>query len=87
MRPLGELPHDPDAVVRLATVLEVIQIGTTSWLRGVASGKYPKPVRIDKRTVGWRVGDIRRILASFSSDAAVTLIACGALLTVFSVVT
>lgn len=43
----------------------VLPIGRTSFLDGVKSGKYPKPVRIAKRTVAWRVEDILALLESF----------------------
>ena len=37
----------------------LIPIGRTSFLNGVKSGRYPKPIRLGKRTIAWRVEDIR----------------------------
>jgi len=40
----------------------IIPIGRTSWLNGVKSGKYPKPVKLGERTTAWRVEDIRALI-------------------------
>jgi hypothetical protein len=42
----------------------LIPIGKTSWLNGVKSGKYPKPVKLGERTVAWRVKDIMNLIES-----------------------
>lgn len=42
----------------------VLPIGRTSFLNGVKSGKYPKPVKLSERTVAWRVEDIRALIES-----------------------
>lgn len=36
----------------------LIPVGRTSWLNGVKSGKYPKPIKLGERTTAWRVEDI-----------------------------
>jgi predicted DNA-binding transcriptional regulator AlpA len=64
------LPDEDLALIRLPLVLHVFPIGKSSWWNGIAEGRYPKPVRLSKRAVAWRVSDIRRLLSSFvSSDA------------------
>ncbi len=45
----------------------IIPIGRTTWLEGVKSGDYPKPVRLSKRTVAWRVDDILDLLDSLQA--------------------
>ncbi|MGH8498700.1 MAG: helix-turn-helix transcriptional regulator [Methylococcales bacterium] len=40
----------------------LIPIGRSSWLYGVKSGKYPKPVKLGPRTTAWRVEDIRALI-------------------------
>jgi prophage regulatory protein len=40
----------------------LIPISRTSWLNGVNSGKYPKPVKLGARTNGWRVNDIYALI-------------------------
>ncbi len=40
----------------------LIPISRTSFLMGVKSGKYPKPVKLSERTVAWRVEDIKNLV-------------------------
>ena len=40
----------------------LIPIGRTSWLNGVKSGKYPKPVKLGERSTAWKVEDIRALI-------------------------
>lgn len=58
------LPDDDDAFIRKPTVLAVYPVGETTWDRGVAAGRFPRPVRLSPRIVAWRVGEIRELLAS-----------------------
>jgi prophage regulatory protein len=46
----------------------VLPIGRTSFLNGVKSGKYPKPVKLGERSVAWRVEDIRVLIDSISAQ-------------------
>jgi prophage regulatory protein len=46
----------------------VLPIGRTTFLTGIKEGKYPKPVKLGKRSVAWRVEDIRALLESFSAE-------------------
>jgi len=40
----------------------LIPIGRTTFLNGVKSGKYPKPVKLGERTTAWKVEDIRNLI-------------------------
>ena len=42
----------------------IIPISRSSWWAGVASGKYPKPIKLGTRTTAWRCDDIRALIAS-----------------------
>ena len=55
--------------IKLAQVLGLIPLGRTSWLNGVKSGKYPKPVKIGARSVAWKVEDIRALVESLGGAA------------------
>jgi len=44
----------------------LIPIGRTSFLNGVKSGRYPKPIKLGERTTAWRVEDIRELIYSLS---------------------
>jgi len=40
----------------------LLPICRTTFLNGVKSGKYPKPVKLGERTTAWRVADIRDLI-------------------------
>ncbi len=44
----------------------LIPISRSSFLNGVKSGKYPKPVKLGERTTAWRVEDIRGLIDRLS---------------------
>ncbi len=47
----------------------LIPVGRTSFLNGVKSGKYPKPVKLGERTTAWKVEDIRALIAELGGAA------------------
>ena len=49
-------------IVRLPTVLAVFPVGRTTWWQGIKEGRYPAPVALSKRAVGWRAEDIRNLI-------------------------
>ncbi len=48
--------------IPLQIIPPIIPVSRSSWLAGVKSGKYPKPVKLGERTVAWRVSDIRDLI-------------------------
>jgi len=40
----------------------LIPVSRSSWLAGVASGRYPKPVKLGPRTTAWKISDIRALI-------------------------
>ena len=40
----------------------LIPVSKSTWWAGVKDGIYPKQVRLSKRTIGWRVEDIRALM-------------------------
>jgi predicted DNA-binding transcriptional regulator AlpA len=46
----------------------LIPVSKSTWWAGVASGRYPKPVRIGPRITGWKIEDIRSLIARLSSS-------------------
>jgi len=40
----------------------IIPVCKSTWYAGVKSGRYPKPVRLSKRSSAWRVEDIRQLI-------------------------
>ena len=45
----------------------LIPIGRTTFLNGVKSGKYPKPVKLGERTTAWKVEDIRALIVELGA--------------------
>lgn len=56
-----------EGYMRLPEVLLAYPVGRSTWLAGVKSGCYPKPVKLSARVVAWRVSDI---LALVRGDAS-----------------
>jgi len=48
--------------VRLKTILEHIPISSSSWWAGVATGRYPQPLKLGEFTTVWRAEDIRELI-------------------------
>ena len=48
--------------MRLPAVLAVYPVGERSWWRGVAEGRFPRPVKLSRAVTAWRVSDIQRLL-------------------------
>ena len=55
---------DKAAFVRLYTILQILPISRSTWLTGIKSGHFPKPVRLGKRITAWRVEDICKLITS-----------------------
>lgn len=55
-----------EGFIRLPQILSVIPVSRSAWWAGVASGKYPKGVKLGKRTTCWKVQDIRALINRLS---------------------
>jgi len=55
---------DNTAFVRLPTILKLLPISRSTWLTGIKSGHFPKPIRLGRRITAWRVEDIRNLINS-----------------------
>ena len=60
--PFDQLPDA--AVVRLPTVLALVGVSRATWWNGIKSGRFPKQIQIGPHMVGWRVSDVRALLAA-----------------------
>jgi prophage regulatory protein len=56
---------DPHSVPPIPAVYPV---GRATWWAGVASGKYPKGVKLGARVTAWRVEDIRALVLSVGDE-------------------
>ena len=50
-------------------IIGLLPISRTTFLNGVKSGKYPKPIKLGERTTAWRVEDIRELILSLGGMA------------------
>lgn len=48
--------------LRLPQILSVYPVGKSTWWAGVASGRFPKSVKLGPRTTAWRAEDIRKLI-------------------------
>lgn len=55
-----------EGYAKLPAILAVLPIGKTTWLEGVRSGRFPKPIHLG-RSVFWKVADIRRVIADIEA--------------------
>lgn len=51
-----------DQLLRLPEVLRLVPVSEATWYRGMADGRYPKPVKLGSRCVAWRASDVAAIV-------------------------
>ncbi|MDP6095726.1 MAG: AlpA family phage regulatory protein [Gammaproteobacteria bacterium] len=44
----------------------IIPVSKSTWWAGVASGKFPKPVKLGPATTAWRAEDIQALIKEFA---------------------
>lgn len=54
--------------VRIRQILAVFPVSASTWWAGVASGKFPKPIKLGHRTTVWRAEDIHALIAALGQD-------------------
>jgi len=60
MKSLELLPKT--GFLRLSSVLKVFPVSKSTWWAGVKEGKFPKPIKLTKRTTAWKAQDIRELI-------------------------
>ena len=51
--------------IRLKEILEIIPVSKSTWYKGIADGRYPKPTkRLGPRIAAWDIRDIRALLGN-----------------------
>ena len=53
---------DDYGFLRLPEVLRLYPISRSAWYQGILEGRLPQGVKLTKRTVAWRVADIKKLL-------------------------
>lgn len=63
---MNNLPVDGflrlNQIVGNKTTPAIIPVSRSSWWAGVREGRFPKPVKLGRRTTAWRVSDIRALI-------------------------
>ena len=55
--------------LRLPQVLVFVPISKTAWWDGVNEGRFPRPVKLGKRTTAWKAEDIAALVERIGSQA------------------
>ena len=58
--------------LRIGRVLQIFPVSRATWYSGIASGKYPKPVKLSERISGWRIEDVRALIEQRSANESLT---------------
>jgi prophage regulatory protein len=61
-------------LVRLKTILQLLQISKSSFYAGIAAGRFPRPIKLG-RSSAWTLSSIKKIFAeerAIAADAAAT---------------
>lgn len=59
----------PESVIRWPDVRQLFPISKSSWEAGVKSGKYPTPIRLGTRAVGWKLKDVLQLIEDSREEA------------------
>jgi predicted DNA-binding transcriptional regulator AlpA len=49
---------DPNRLIRLREVLQLVPVAASTWWLWVKEGKAPQPVRLGERCTCWRYSDV-----------------------------
>ena len=52
-------------------ITPLIPVSRSSWWAGVASGRFPKSVKLGPRTTAWRVDEIRALIATLNDGVSI----------------
>jgi prophage regulatory protein len=48
--------------LREPQVLALFPVSRSSWWQGIKAGIFPRPIKLSKRTIAWRVEDIEALI-------------------------
>ncbi len=53
--------YEPDRLLRLRSVLNIIPVSKSTFYAGIASGRFPAPVKLGRNSF-WRLSDLRKLV-------------------------
>lgn len=62
--------HNQQRFLRLPQVLQIFPVSPSRWWLGVASGEYPRPVKLSARVTAWKSSDIDALIERIGREAA-----------------
>ncbi|OQK18006.1 hypothetical protein AU255_09160 [Methyloprofundus sedimenti] len=61
---LPQIIGDPKAKPPIPAIIPICK---SSWYAGIKEGRYPKPIKLSKRSSAWRVEDIRDLISEVAA--------------------
>lgn len=58
--------------LRLSSILKIFPVSKSTWWAGVKAGKFPKSIKLTKRTTAWKAEDIRELVKKTNHNKSVT---------------
>lgn len=65
-----QLFADPNQVMRMPELRLAIPLSETRLRQLIALGKFPRPIKLGARAVGWRAGDVQQYLDHLAREDA-----------------
>jgi predicted DNA-binding transcriptional regulator AlpA len=62
MKNMTKPDTNPDRLIRLSEVLEIIPVSASTWWEGVRRGRYPPAIKLGPRLTCWRLRDILELV-------------------------
>jgi len=59
---MSKLFKEEEKLVRLRDFIDEIPVSRSTFLNGVKEKIYPQPVRLNKRVVAWKLGEIKKLM-------------------------
>lgn len=49
-------------LLRVKQVVQIVAVSRSTWLSGVRSGRFPKPLKLSPRVTVWRKSDLQALI-------------------------
>lgn len=56
--------------VRIKTILQFIPVSASTWWEGCRSGRFPRPIKLSRRTTVWKAEDIHALIQELAQGQA-----------------
>jgi len=60
-KPIQNVTEQPERLLRIKQVLEIIPVSRSGWWAGVKEGRFPQPIKLSKRVTCWRESSVRAL--------------------------